>query len=249
MAEQKTPKKQPGKFIVLFPTTLITVFSSMYLIVVYLISVSKELSIYSLITTSIGDISYLPFFVTSGMAVSLYLVLSGFSDRELDGFEPSNQELNNPSSRDGIDTSFFYHTRNILDFTAPSLLVASLVTIGAISSAYLSTHGLPYSGVIVAIVLPLLEIEALTRTNQYVTPSAWLFLISLLPLTPLIAILACLGVIYDGVWLAYPKMSRLLKYIVRGVNKTLNYIPFPSLSAAFPIAQSGILPFIRRNTR
>lgn len=225
MSTQRSKKYQIKAFSLHFPIAAIITCTSTLAILVYFSPVLVDSDI---LRSAVGDISYLPYYVASGAATTLYLTVLSFDNEEEDQNESSEDES---ESTDRTKLALLRSDFDaIADLYSPVVLIGTLVVVGGLVSVYATTHGLPYLGIFIAFIMPYTELWLMNHSYAYFTPSAWLFLIAMAMLVPMIL----LGVVFTNILRVVVKFSSRLKqlseFLFQNISKFRTKIRVPNLS-------------------
>jgi hypothetical protein len=154
------------------------------------------------LATAVGGLDYLPFQFTAWVMLTLYLIAESFDseDDEVAEDEDIDERTEIPPINELNREIIFKRLQNYANETFEALATMAhiwlLISVAAVTSAYATTHGLPYLGILIAVFLPIVETK-LSQTRFWVlSPSAILafpmFLV-LLPVTIVAVVFAALG--------------------------------------------------------
>lgn len=236
--QQQTRGEQLSEFSRTFPGAVLMTATAVVLMTFYFVPILQIFGVYSIISDRIGDVAYVPHFVTSCLMLSLYAITSdtiGGEDTDSDSDEDSDEV---PPVVD-LKTAFNavkQTAKNIFELVVSLAYIWLLVSVAAVSSAYASMTVLPYFGVLIAVFLPIIEMRISRSSVWFLSPSTVLAFPAFIAVIPLTLTLTGMTIFVDSV---VTLAKHTYNYITRFMNYLGNNVTYEQPDVGISVAMSS----------
>jgi len=249
--EHQHPKEQQlSEFIRTLPAAVIVTGGAVFSVSLLFVPLLNSFGILAMLASVVGETSYLPYQFTAWVMLTLYLIPESFKsgdDNESHDDAPGDETRLPPINelnREIILKRLRDSANEIFEAIAKMAHIWLLISVAAVTSAYATNHGLPYFGILIAVLLPIVETKLSSTEFWVLSPSTVLtfpmFLI-LIPVTIFTVMVAALG----GLIIS---LSQTLQVIVSWGLKRLIRV-FNTVNISTPVFEAFEKSFIQSQRR
>jgi hypothetical protein len=214
---QQSPKQQLSDFREVFPQVAAVAGMAAVVMALMYRPVLGTIGVTRWISEVTGAQALIPFFVVSWVSLSLYITAYNMesADEELEeeAEEVAEETVESEDSGQSLKESTLKLHKGFTKLASLALMIA----VGGIVAAYLTATIAPAAGVILAAIMPLIEMKLSGSDVWFLSPSELLIIPTFVALVPL-TLAVMVGIIIMGVVVA---LSQVLKNLIEAVTASM----------------------------
>ncbi|EMA63188.1 hypothetical protein C470_03636 [Halorubrum distributum JCM 13561] len=214
---QQSPKQQLSDFREVFPQVAVVAGMAAAIMALVYKPVLSAIGVTGWISEVTGTQALMPFFVMSWVSLSLYITAYNMesADEELEeeAEEVAEETVEGEDSDQPIRESVLKLHKGFTQLASLALMIA----VGGITAAYLTATIAPAAGIVLAAIMPLIEMKLSGSDVWFLSPSELLIIPTFIALVPL-TLAVMVGIFLMSVVVA---LSQALKDLIEAVTASM----------------------------